>query len=217
MISHEYRTPLTVIMTSTYLLEKYFELNDLDNFKKKLNNIQSAIDSMKVLLEDTLTLDRFESGKINVNKIKTNLKEIVTLSKEEIQLLLKPQQNIELNIHNEELFLETDPTLLKHIISNLISNAIKYSPNGSKIEIDLKEQNSEIYLFVKDYGIGIPEENQKNLFSPFYRADNVENIQGTGLGLSIVKKFVDLLNAEIDFESKLNIGTTFTLKFKKAV
>lgn len=215
MISHEYRTPLSVIMTSTYLLEKYFEMNDKKNFKAKINNIQSSIDSMKTLLEDTLTIDKFESGNININKIQLDLIELIKVAKHEAEILLKPKQIIEMNFNSEKLIINSDPTLLKHIFSNLISNSIKYSPKGSKIKIDLNDTDDYIIIDVNDEGIGIPEENQSNLFSPFYRANNVDTIQGTGLGLSIVKKFTELLKGEIYFTSVENFGTTFTVKLHK--
>jgi signal transduction histidine kinase len=213
MISHEYRTPLTVIMTSTYLLEKYFEMNDLENFKAKIQNIQSSIDSMKTLLEDTLTIDRLESGYININKTKIDLVELIKVTKHESELLLKPKQTIEFTSNVDKIYLESDHTLIKHIFSNLISNAIKYSPKGSNVKLNINKTDDYIIVDIIDEGIGIPKENQDKLFSPFYRADNVETIQGTGLGLSIVKKFIELIKAEIYFNSIENFGTTFTVRF----
>ena len=106
----------------------------------------------------------------------------------------------------------SDPKLIKNIFLNLISNAIKYSNEGSKIEIAAKRQNGQVQIDVTDEGLGIPEDEQKNIFTRFYRAGNATNIQGTGLGLHIVKKYVELMNGQITFRSKLNVGTTFTLK-----
>jgi len=217
MISHEYRTPLTVIMTSTYLLEKYFELGDFENFTKKMVNIQSAIQSMKVLLEDTLTLDKFESGKINIYNNNIDLIDIFNLSKIESEINLKENQKIVYNSSKQSITLVSDPTLVKHIFTNLISNAIKYSPSDSQITIDFQDNENYVMVNFIDEGIGIPVENIDNIFSPFYRADNVNSIQGTGLGLSIVKKFVELLKGEISFKNNEDKGTTFSLKLYKNV
>lgn len=216
MISHEYRTPLTVIMTSTYLLEKYFELGDSENFKKKMGNVHSAIESMKVLLEDTLTLDKFESGKINTNKVELDVISLLKIAKSETEILMKKNQRIQINSSLDSIPFESDPVLLKHIFSNLYSNAIKYSPIGSDIFVNIFSTNEKIKIEFIDEGIGIPKENIDNIFSPFYRAENVSSIQGTGLGLSIVKKFVDILKGEIGFRNNSDKGTTFYLIFNKS-
>ena len=125
--------------------------------------------------------------------------------------VLKPSQIIEHEpFENHTLFL--DKKILKNILFNLLSNAIKYSDDGAIIKCSTKVENDFLNIIIIDHGIGIPEEDQKHLFTRFFRANNVENIQGTGLGLNIVRRYVDLLNGEIDFESKLGEGTKFIVK-----
>lgn len=182
-----------------------------------MGNIHSAIESMKVLLEDTLTLDKFESGKINTNKVGLDIISLLNIAKSESELLLKKNQRIQINSSLDTLVFESDPVLLKHIFSNLYSNAIKYSPIGSNIYVNIFASNEKIRIEFIDEGIGIPSANIDNIFSPFYRAENVSTIQGTGLGLSIVKKFVDVLKGEIGFRNNEDKGTTFYLIFNKAV
>lgn len=214
MISHEYRTPLTVLLTTTYLLEKYFEMGDKENFEKKMSNVHSAINSMKTLLDETLTIDKIESGKVNIKKSLIDLNDIIKTTIHESEMLLKAQQKINfINNNSKNIILESDPTLLKHIISNLVNNAIKYSKNGTDVDVELIDLENKKILKIRDYGIGIPEENKKHMFSPFFRADNVTGISGTGLGLSIVKNFSDLLEIDINYESEENKGTTFELVF----
>lgn len=214
MISHEYRTPLTVLLTTTYLLEKYFEMGDKENFEKKMSNVHSAINSMKTLLDETLTIDKIESGKVNIKRSMIDLNDIIKTTIHESEMLLKAQQKINfINNNSKNIILESDPTLLKHIISNLVNNAIKYSKNGTDVDVELIDLENKKILKIRDYGIGIPEENKKHMFSPFFRADNVTGISGTGLGLSIVKNFSDLLEIDIKYESEENKGTTFELVF----
>lgn len=106
-----------------------------------------------------------------------------------------------------------DASMLRHIVSNLISNAIKYSPAESEISVSSDRNGSRLQLSVTDSGIGIPEEEHENLFRLFFRSTNATNIQGTGLGLNIVKRYVELMNGRIEFTSKLNVGTTFLISF----
>ena len=130
---------------------------------------------------------------------------------EEVHALIKGQK-IEHSIAENISFIFTDPRILKNILFNLVSNALKYSPPKSVVKCDIKRESGQLHLVVSDSGIGIPAQDQKHLFERFFRASNVEAIQGTGLGLNIVKQYVNLLDGEITFESKEGVGTTFYIQ-----
>ena len=130
---------------------------------------------------------------------------------DEIRLLAKGKQEIIFN-HSGKKEVFIDDNLVKNVLINLLSNAVKYSPEGKEVELISKNENGFLEIFVKDYGIGIPEADQGGMFSRFFRANNVENIQGTGLGLTIVKRYLDLMGGEIDFESEEFKGSTFRVK-----
>ena len=209
MASHEFRTPLSTILSSISLIGKY--PNDArDKREKHITRVKSSITNMTNILNDFLSIGKLEEGKIENSPEKIKLIDLFNHISEEFEGSLKPNQK--LFIKGEEIEMYSDPKLIKNIFLNLISNAIKYSNEGSKIEIAAKRQNGQVQIDVTDEGLGIPEDEQKNIFTRFYRAGNATNIQGTGLGLHIVKKYVELMNGQITFRSKLNVGTTFTLK-----
>nr|WP_262896847.1 ATP-binding protein [Fulvivirga sediminis] len=131
--------------------------------------------------------------------------------------ICKEGHKITINADNEDIVFHTDEKIIKNILINLLSNAIKYSEANTEITITLKEDPNLLSIKVKDQGIGIPEGEQKHMFERFFRAKNATNIQGTGLGLNIVKKYVDMLEGEITFTSKLNEGTTFSIDLPKIV
>lgn len=210
MASHEFRTPLTTMMSSLSLVTKYGELNDTVNQKKHTNKIKTSINNLTDILNDFLSVSKLEEGKVENTPDSINLKEFVDDIVSEMKpLLQKGQQLIYNHTGNEVAML--DCKILKNILFNLISNAIKFSPEDKPIEISALVQNSTVKISVKDNGIGIPKEDQKHLFERFFRGHNAINIQGTGLGLNIVTKYVELMNGSIHFESEVNKGTTFTI------
>lgn len=213
MASHEFRTPLSTILSSSSLIARYQNPEQEEKRNKHIARIQSSVRNLTSILNDFLSLDKLEQGKIHVATSKFDIqifsKEII----EEIENMLKENQRISYQHigHNE---IELDENILKNICFNLLSNAIKYSDEGTQIVFETKIENNEVQIIVKDQGIGIPKQEQKYLFERFFRAQNVTNIQGTGLGLNIVHKYVDLLNGNICFESIENQGTTFFITFK---
>jgi signal transduction histidine kinase len=164
------------------------------------------------ILNDFLSIGKIEEGKIVVTPVRINIRESITNSIQELAGMQKEGQQIYYE-HKGGEWTELDPVLLKHIINNLVSNAIKFSPENSNIDIMTGWENGRLKLTVKDEGIGIPEEYKGHLFERFYRASNAINIQGTGLGLHIVSKYLELMGGEISFESELYKGSVFEIVF----
>jgi len=215
MVSHEYRTPLTVIYTSTELLKKYFQVGDYEKHNKHIERIQTAVDNMTSLLEQVLFISRTEQKRLIIQPENFNLVEFIYTIIEEMTMLDSGLHNIQLNSSKSVIEVETDKNLINQILTNLISNSIKYSFENSDIIIDLEDNIDYITIIVSDNGIGISEEDSDKIYDYFYRGSNVGIKQGTGLGLSIVKKAVESLKGMIYFSSEKNIGTTFTIKLPK--
>ncbi len=211
MASHEFRTPLSAILSSVSLISKYNDPKDEEKRTKHINRIKSSVANLTGILNDFLSLSRLEEGKEMNTLEKFDIKELSDETIEEISPILKEQQFIQYNHFGETSFLVLDKNIIKTIFINLLSNASKYSAEGMKIIFTTSIYESHFDIVVKDEGIGIPDEDKIHLFSRFYRANNTQNIQGTGLGLNIVKKYVDLLEGKINFISELNKGTTFTI------
>lgn len=208
MASHEFRTPLSTILSSVSLIAKYKQEGEDEKRQKHVERIKSAVTNMTLILNDFLSAGKLEEGKVTNNPIETNIVGIVKEIASELSNLLKPNQKIQYNHVGDEV-VWIDKQFFRNIIINLLSNAIKFSPENSNIIINTKVSNDTFDITVKDCGIGIPEEEKKNLFERFFRAKNASNIQGTGLGLNIVSKYVEELKGTIRFESELNVGTTF--------
>ena len=218
MASHEFRTPLAVIASSAELLQHYGEKLTSEKKLKHFGRIQSSIKHMTSLLEDVLMINKVEAQKIEFNPVTTELVEFcqdlvdqLQQSKTEYQILFATHGLDDSPPQSPSLSAQVDPKLLRQILNNLLTNAIKYSPVGSKVYFDLSYQDDLVRFQVRDEGIGIPPEDLKTLFTPFHRAANVGNISGTGLGLAIVQKCVKLHQGTIEVESKLEVGTTFTV------
>lgn len=205
--SHEFRTPLSTILSSVSLISKYNEMEEKEKIDKHILRIKSSVSNLTGILNDFLSLSKLEEGIISNNPSQFNLHSLAIEINEELTPALKNNQTI-LCKHNGEEDVYLDKNILKNILLNLLSNASKYSGEGT-IAIDMTINHKEINITVKDEGIGIPESDIPFLFTRFFRAHNAGNIQGTGLGLNIVKRYVELLEGNISVESKLGIGTTF--------
>jgi signal transduction histidine kinase len=208
MASHEFRTPLATILSSLSLVSKYGEHGDKEKQFKHIDRIKSAVIHLTDILNDVLSLSKLEEGKVPVQIVKFNVNEMTFDLVSEMQSISKAGQIIS-HSHSGTNEITSDKNVLKHILFNLISNAIKFSPEGKEVVITTEVDDAGFRLQVKDSGMGISEEDQKHLFERFFRGQNVTNIQGTGLGLNIVAKYVELLNGEITVKSKLEEGTTF--------
>ena len=210
MASHEFRTPLSTILTSATLVSKYPSTDEFEKREKHIRRIRDSVNHMNDLLEDFLSLGKLEEGKVSITISSFNVKDFIEDVVDEMKAHLKPGQEIICKNENDFIF-STDKRMLKNIVLNLLSNAIKFSPEGKQVFIETHNEKDKLVITVKDEGLGIPEEDQPHLFSTFFRAKNVSNIQGTGLGLPIVKRYVNLLKGDIEMKSRLNEGSVFII------
>jgi len=210
MASHEFRTPLATILSSSELLEHYSHKWTQEKQTSHLHRIQTAVNHMTGLLNDVLLLGKAEAGKLDFKPKPLDFAEFCRELIEEIQLIANTHQII-FNCDRSPLNGEADEKLLRFIFNNLLSNAIKYSPDSDTVNFDLIHREKEVIFKIRDYGIGVPKEELHQLFDSFHRANNVGSISGTGLGLAIVKKAVELHSGSIEVESELNVGTSFTI------
>lgn len=211
MISHEFRTPLSVILASSQLLEEILQSLVEERHLKNLYRIQSSAKLMNQLLTDILTLTRAEAGKLEYKPELLDVEAFCLNLLEDIQFCCLTQHSLKFISKGHCSRVNLDEKLLYSILSNLLLNAIKYSPQGGKIYLSLSCEPKKTVFQVTDEGIGIPLEDCQKIYDPFYRGQNVENIVGTGLGLAVVKKCLDLHQGEIIVESELGVGTTFII------
>jgi PAS domain S-box-containing protein len=213
IISHEFRTPLTTIFSSTELLERYAYKWSEEKRQEHLDRIKKSTHILDDMISFILTANKAESGRLVPAPTRINLIDFCRGIVNEYQAFSGDKYNIVFNYNNfdNEVF-EIDEIFLRQIISNLLSNAIKYSPDGGDIKFDLSVNDSYISIVIKDNGIGIPETDRPKIFEMFNRAENVGSINGTGIGLSIVNKTVETLGGTISFDSTLNKGTTFNIQ-----
>jgi PAS domain S-box-containing protein len=211
MASHEFRTPLSAILTSVALIEGYNGEDQADKRKKHTDRIKASVNNLVGILNDFLSLDKLEQGKVEIQREFFDLHIFADDIIEEVKGMMKQGQRINFIREGENLILQ-DKRILRNIILNLLTNSIKYSDEHKEIHLLIQMLDNSISICVKDEGIGIPEEEQKNLFTKFFRAKNAANVQGTGLGLTIIKRYVELLEGTIVFTSAPNKGTTFTIQ-----
>jgi PAS domain S-box-containing protein len=214
MASHEFRTPLSTILSSASLVAKYVDTTEQENRNKHIQRIKSSVNNLTNLLNEFLSIGKIEDGKVIANNLNFNIKELITALCSEMDGIAKSKQQFRY-MHTGDEIIFSDPSLLRNVITNLLSNAIKFSPEGSIIEVGSKVLKDSIILTVKDNGMGISDEDQEHLFERFFRGTNVTNIQGTGLGLHIVGKYIELLDGEIEFNSELENGTEFIITLKR--
>jgi PAS domain S-box-containing protein len=216
MASHEFRTPLSTILSSVSLLSKYTSTEDQSKRDKHIDRIKSSVKTLTDILNEFLSLGRIEEGKVEMNPEIFDLVEFMNAMNNEMSVLLKPGQNFIFN-HKGNTQTYTDTNLLKHIMINLLSNAIKFSPENASITIDTEVTSTHTKIAITDKGIGIPASDQVHLFERFFRATNVTNIQGTGLGLHIVGRYVELLNGTINCHSEFENGSSFILNLPSLI
>lgn len=213
MASHEFRTPLSTILSSAYLVSKYQKEEDQPKRDKHIQRIVASVNNLTDILNDFLSVGKIEEGRIQVRISTFSLSKWMQETIGELEHVLKERQQIR-HSHEGDDNLTLDPSLLKHIVQNLVSNASKFSPEGASIGINTSLYTSHFRLSVRDQGIGISAEDHKHLFERFFRGANAINIQGTGLGLHIVCKYTELMGGTIQCDSQLDNGTTFNLSFK---
>lgn len=212
MASHEFRTPLSTILSSTSLIEKYNTPDTEDKKLKHIERIKSSVIHLTAILSDLLSLAKLEEGVLKANPETVDIVKFLEGLVQDMHGLVQENQTIVYKHDGANKQVNVDIKFLKQILTNLLSNAIKFSKNGKQIDLTTQTDDVSVIITVKDRGVGIDEEDQKHLFERFFRAQNVENIPGTGLGLNIIAKYLELMKGNITFTSKLNEGTTFIIK-----
>jgi PAS domain S-box-containing protein len=216
MASHEFRTPLTSILSSAYLIEQYAADADQPKRARHLQRITSSVQMLTDILNDFLSAGKIEEGKIQAKFSEFNIDDVITDVLNEMTVNIKKNQRFNYAHHGCKRVL-LDSALLKYILINLISNASKFSAEDDVIDIQTTFNNGKMMLSVKDHGIGISMDDQKHLTERFFRGMNVANIQGTGLGLHIVSKYTELMNGSVECISELEKGTEFILTFDQTM
>lgn len=210
--SHEFRTPLSTVLSSASLIEQYFQRNEGDKVHKHVQRIKSSVNHLTSILNDLLSLGKLEEGKIEIVKERISLPAFMKEVEEEITPTFKSGQYLVVHCPEGPPFMFSDARILRNILFNLISNASKYSPDDKPIFVNCRQEGETVLFLVRDEGIGIPLEDQRHMFDRFFRASNAGNVQGTGLGLNIVKRYVELLGGAISFVSEYQKGSVFTVR-----
>lgn len=212
MASHEFRTPLSTILSSNSLIEKYIETKDYQKTEKHLKRVKNSVKGLTDILNDFLSTDKLESNLISIKPCYFDYQDFVEEVKEDLQMMCQEGQEIISEIEGDtKAKVYSDRNILKNILFNLLTNAIKYSNENEPIFYQSIISEKQIEIKIIDSGIGIPIKDQEKLFTRFYRAENVTNIKGTGLGLVIVKSYLNLLKGNISYESAENKGSCFTI------
>lgn len=212
VVSHEFRTPLTTILSSSEFIKNYYHTLPDEKRSKHFNRIESSVSNMKRLLEDVLIIGRAESGRLTFEPKLIDLDRLCCDLTEEFQQSLPDTHRLVYTMEASSRQLEADEKLLRVALSNLLSNAVKYSPAGGDVVFSVQQTGNHIVVQVTDSGIGIPPKDRHRLFESFQRSTNVGTIPGTGLGLFITKMAVELHHGSITFESQENAGTTFIVR-----
>ena len=211
MISHEFRTPLTVIVSSSDIMKLESENDNSEKIQKQSLKIRNSVKQMTSLIDDVIAFNNTESStyilRIDEIEICNLIQEIIS----EQKLTYKSSVNVVCDSNNNPLNMYSDKRILRHILSNLIGNAVKYTPSDKNISVNIKKMQNIVKIQISDKGIGIPPSDIENIWEPFFRGSNIRNISGTGFGLYIVKDFVTKLGGEINITSKINEGTTVSL------
>jgi len=209
--SHELRTPLATILSSAELLEHYSDSLSAEDRLKMLHGIQGGVKRMNAMIEDVLIIGKAEAGALQFEPKPVDLGDLCHKVVEELRGGVAKQHIIEFEHQFKRGSLNLDEKLLRHILTNLLSNAAKYSPPGSTVSLLLAERDGQALIEVGDQGIGIPPGDLARMFESFHRASNVGTRQGTGLGMVIVKKAVELHGGTISIDSKVNAGTRISV------
>jgi PAS domain S-box-containing protein len=212
LVSHEFRTPLEVIMSSTDNLERYHDRLSPEKRQQLLRTINKSVSRMSYMMEDVLLMGRIESGRIEFKPLAFDLASFCQRLCDEMETARNRRGAIQLKIGGKIAGSHGDETVLRHILTNLLSNALKFSTAGETVELNLTRTGKNAVFRIVDRGCGIPAADQARLFQAFHRGSNVRQLPGTGLGLVIVQRSVSLHGGEIEFESVEGKGTTFTVR-----
>jgi len=209
LVSHEFKTPLSGILSSSTLAQKYTLTEQQDKREKHLKTIKNKVHYLTGVLNDFLSLERLESGHVNYKFEKFSLQSLVNEVVYNANITLKSQQDLKYTNEVPDVIMKQDKGVLELALSNLLGNAIKYSKEDAVIKFNVKTTPKQVYFEVEDEGLGIPKKDQQFIFDKYFRAENVANQQGTGVGLNISKTHIENLGGQITFESRENIGTKF--------
>jgi len=209
LVSHEFKTPLSGILTSTTLIGKYTQEEQQEKREKHLKTITSKVKYLNNILDDFLSVERLETGKVNYKMSHFPLSKVVNEVVYNANMLLKEGQHINYPDGIDGIIIHFDEKVLELVLTNLVNNAIKYSPENTFIDITVETNDRRLYILVADEGIGIPEKEQKYIFNRYFRAENALLNQGTGIGLNIAKSHLENLGGDITFESAENDGSKF--------
>jgi PAS domain S-box-containing protein len=212
LVSHEFKTPLSVILTSASLIGKYKTVDGQAKREKHINTIINKVKYLNTILIDFLSIEKLESKKAFYNKKKFSLGKLITEVIYDTNMILKDGQKINHPLDLDGVTINSDERILELILFNILNNAIKYSPKNTTIDISTSFKNDKLIITIKDQGIGIPKEEQKFIFNRYFRAANALLDQGTGIGLNIAKNHLENLGGTIYFESQESIGSSFTVE-----
>ncbi|MCM4167146.1 Adaptive-response sensory-kinase SasA [Arenibacter antarcticus] len=215
LVSHEFKTPLSSILTSITLLGKYTQTEQQEKRDKHVTTIRNKVKYLDAILNDFLSVERLESGNENYKLETFPLSKVVNEVVYDANMLLKTGQKINYPEDIDDLIVQFDPKTLELALSNLVNNAIKYSPENTSIDLKIKKVDNNIVINIMDKGIGIPKEEQKHIFNRYFRAENALLTQGTGIGLNIAKQHLENLGASLEFSSEENKGSNFTVTIPK--
>lgn len=212
MVSHEFRTPLGVTMSAVEIMRHFDDRLPADKRRELCDEIHTATCNMAALMEQVLLLGRVEAGKLGFRPAPLKIENLISRLVDESLSATNRRCPISLQCVGILDQATGDEALVRHIMSNLINNAVKYSPETGEVVVRVHRDGSDLVCEVEDRGIGIPESDCGRLYEAFHRCTNVGDIPGTGLGLVIVKRCVDLHGGSIDLVSEIGKGTTFTVR-----
>jgi signal transduction histidine kinase len=212
MVSHEFRTPLGVIMSSAEILDNYLDQLEPGDRREQLLSIRKNTRRMADLMEEVLLLGMVEAGRLNFQPAPLDLPCFCRRLVDELQSATNNKCPVQISAPTDAQEAFADERLLQHVFTNLLSNAVKYSPAGGTVHFDIERDGDTAICRIRDHGMGIPEADLEQLFSAFYRGRNAGQVPGTGLGLTIVKRCVELHRGKIKVESAVGRGTTVTVR-----
>lgn len=212
MASHEFRTPLTSILSSATLLEKYPKAEEQEKREQHIRRIKASVNHLTMILEEFLSVGKLESGHVEIHASTIELEPLFLDIKSDLVPYKKNNQRILLDFNGPETWV-TDESILRKILLNALSNALKFS--NDSVDLIVKEENSVLKIIIRDKGIGISDDDKKHLFERFFRGSNATVIPGTGLGLHLIDRYLELVNGQLKLESELNQGTQITLEIPR--
>ena len=215
VVSHEFRTPLAGILSSTQLLQKYYQKWETEKNEKYLNQIVESVNYVTNILDHLSVIETDANNTITLKPVSVDISEFLEAIINENKMLFNTEVNIHKSFNLQEREHYIDKNLIRYIIGNILNNAIKFTQQSNEIFFSVDDNSQNLIFIITDFGIGIPSGEQTYIFEPFYRASNTENIKGTGFGLSIVKRMIDLYNGKIFIKSQLNKGTSITIILPK--